>query len=163
MDTEMSVMNCSEKHAVERFLGEEAHEVSHQSFAGGVLTVWRNIRSLPSRRACTFISEDGSVSVPNSSDDQFYALLRRAIASGVALQPLCEVLPLASPIPRRLVTKLQPYLSYLAASWHAPELERGRFECYVENLVSGRVERLAIDAGSHETEDVGEGLRFVLR
>ncbi|MFV8510909.1 hypothetical protein ACNRBS_04350 [Ralstonia pseudosolanacearum] len=152
-----------EKQAVENFLGEEAQEVSHQSVAGGVLKVWRNIHSLPARRACTFTSQDGSVNVPNSGDDVFFDLLAQAMAAGADQVQLCEIIPLASPVPRKLVLKLQPYLQYLADSWHAPELQRGRFECFVENLASGRVERLAIDASSHETVDVGEGIRFSLR
>lgn len=159
----MSNMHFNEKQAIESFLREEAQEVSHQGFADGVLTVWRNVHSLPARRACTFTSQEGSVSVPNGGDDAFFGLLTRAIAGGVELRQLCEALPLASPAPRRLVLKLQPYLSYLADVWHAPELTQGRFECYVENLASGRVERLAIDASGHETVDVGEGLRFSLR
>lgn len=163
MDSEVNAMQSIEKNAVENFLGEEAQEVSRQSIADGLLTVWRNVRSLPSRRACTYTLREGGVCVPNSGDDQFYALLTRAIAGGVDLASLCEVIPLASPVPRRLVATLLPYLSYLADSWHAPKLEQGQFVCFVENLASGRVERLAIDASSHEVVDVGEGLRFGLR
>jgi hypothetical protein len=160
MDIEVCDMKSIEKQAVEGFLGEEAREDSHQSFAGGILTVWRNVHSLPARRVCTFTSQDGSVSLPNSSDEEFYGLLTHAMAAGADRRQLCEVLPLVSPVPRKLVFKLHPYLQYLADTWHAPELQQGRFECYVENLASGRVERLAINASSHETADVGEGMRY---
>lgn len=156
-------MRSIEKQAVESVLCEEAQYVSHQNFAGGVLTVWRNVHSFPTRRACTFTSQDGSVTVPNSSDGKFYALLAEAMTAGADERQLCEALPLISPVPRRVVAKLQPYLEFLSASWHAPRLDRGRFECYVENLASGRIERLTIDKSNHETADVGEGIRLSLR
>lgn len=162
-DTKVSNMQSIERQSVEDFLGEEALKISHQNFADGVLAVWRNVHSFPTRRICTFIERNGSVSIPNESDDEFYCLLERAVMEGVDLQLLCEIISLASPVSRKPIFKLQPYLQYLADTWHAPKLQQGLFECFVENLASGRVERLSIDASGHQTVDVGEGIQFSIR
>lgn len=156
-------MSMKERAAIESFFGEAAKEVSSQTLGDGLVTVWRNAESFPPRRACTFTATDGSIVVPNESDEQFARVLARAVALQAGVDELCEVLPLISPAPRRVVRELPPYLENLAARWHEPLLRADRFECYVENLVSGRVEHFVVDASAHQIVDVGEGLQFRLR
>jgi len=156
-------MNSFEKQTIETFLNEEAQELSQKAFAGGTLTLWRNAHSFPARRVCTFTTHDGVVNVPNNSDDDFYSFLTRAVEMGADKGQLCEVIPFASPVPRRVVVNLQPHLQYLIGVWHTPELNRGNFKCYLENLASGRVELLTINSNKYKIIDAGEGLRFDLR
>jgi hypothetical protein len=156
-------MSMKERAAIEGFFGEAAKEGSSQAFGGGLLAVWRNAESFPPRRACTFTSADGSVVVPNESEEQFARLLIGAVALHVGVEQLCEVLPLISPTPRRVVRELPPHLETLAAIWRKPLCRDDRFECYVENLTSGRVEHILVDAVALQVEDVGAGLQLTLR
>jgi hypothetical protein len=163
MGTEARDMSISERQIIQDFLGEEAEKISREAFAGGVLTVWRNAHSLPSRRVCTFASSGRDVSVPNEGDESFVALLSQGVAMSASLPQLCNVIPLISPVPRKVVEEVLPYMKAWAAVWHPPQLREGRLECYMENLASGRVERLAVGPGTHQIEDVAAGLRFTLR
>jgi len=155
-------MGNSEKQTIQGFLGEEAEEISGREFAGGVLTVWRNAHSLPSRRVCTFTSTEGTVSVPNESDESFAALLCNAVALNTDLRQLCDAIPLISPVLRKVIGEVLPYMKDWAAVWHPPRLQQGRFECYVENLASSRVERLIVGPKIRKIEDVAAGMRFSL-
>lgn len=152
-----------EKFRVEQYYGEPAAEVSCSEYPIGRLVVWKNLVSLPTRKICTFLSNDGELVVPNESEEVFIRLLTRLVVYSADAEGICELVSLISPALRQAVVSVLPYMQF-RTSWHSPELRHGEFEGFFENLTAGQIERLSVSSsGQVLIENVGKGMTFWLR
>jgi len=161
---ETNNFTAEEQASIENYFQEPAIFVSKRDFPNGRLIIWKNTKSLPSRKACTFSTSEDNTLVPNANSEMFDAVLlaiRRHISD---VEDMCSLLTTMSPYLRKVIKNLQPYMKDISKVWHAPTYEMGRFEAFVENLTSGMIEKFLInETAGVAVEVVGTGIRFDLR
>jgi hypothetical protein len=154
----------SEKQLIEKYFSESAILISETRCFNGRLAIWKNEISLPTRKACSFLSFSGEVFIPNCNDESFFSIFLEIKPNISDVEKMCNLISLMSPGLRKPIRQLQPYMQDIATIWHSPQFENGVFEAFFDNSTSGMIERITVDTEFKATvEIVGAGMRFDLR
>lgn len=154
----------AEKSLVESYFHEGAICISETKYSDGSLKCWKNEKSLPTRKACSFVNVEGKVFVPNFDEDSFSSIFLKIRPDISDVENICTLIEMTSPGLRKPISRLLPYMRDIANFWHIPRYDGGNFEAFVDNSTSGIIEKVTItEQFELSIEIIGAGMRFYLR
>ncbi len=160
---ETNDMLIAEKSLVESILGDTAILISKTEYMTGNLSCWKNERSLPTRKVCSFIGSTCEVIIPNVDSEAFASIFSKIRPDLSDVKDICRLIEMMSPSLRKAINHLYPYMTDIARVWHLPRYDGEIFEAFVDNSTSGKIEKITIDRQFQlKIESVGTGMRFDL-
>ncbi|QDQ25161.1 hypothetical protein FNU76_01630 [Chitinimonas arctica] len=151
-----------EKQAAEAYFAEPVNLDSSVRFTAGRLATWKCDVFLHTMRVCTFRKINGTVLIPNSSDEIFKLVLAELAPEITTLSQMSDLIERTSPAFRKVILCLKPYMEDIDGIWHTPEMEDCKYSAFLDNSTSGKLEKITLCNNAPPViEEVGCGLKFL--